>query len=279
MVDAANRLRASTMEAIRRYTAAKVLGVSPSASPKVTAPVPAGTFADLLEHVDPRRYAVRGEWGFVPSTGPGVAGGLRVKPGLHARLALPAQVTGDYDLEVDFTRTAGEDGMMLILPVGRGNVGLVTAWHGDANGLNSVWFEQLSGNAGGQPCRIVNNRPYRLRAMVRLLPEGRCRVEATLDGRPCITGWEGPQDALRTEWHLPPGARLGIGAHDAEYVFHRVRLRPVDADAHLLEFQVDRMVDPVWTDDGAREKDLGVTVRFPRIRTVAASPDPPRVAP
>jgi hypothetical protein len=42
-VDAANRLRASTMEAIRRYTAAKVLGVSPSASPTVTASVPAGS--------------------------------------------------------------------------------------------------------------------------------------------------------------------------------------------------------------------------------------------
>jgi tetratricopeptide (TPR) repeat protein len=243
--EAAQAMRLEMIQTYRREWLDALRRNDLSGPPTPVAHVRVGEWKDLLDGViDPSRHAVRGRWQYV-------RGGLRVEKALFARLAIPVDVRGSYELEVTFSRTGGSDAMKLFLPVGEGDVCLDISVFGRRNGLQYIWFKDAhqKGNRTASPGQLENDRNYTLLVTVQLLPERRARVEARLDGVPCIAGWEGPQAALQSEAHLPAAATLALGAHDAEYVFHSVRLRMIDGEANLVKFGADKLEDPWWTGD------------------------------
>jgi hypothetical protein len=202
--------------------------------------IPASQPVELLDLVDPARHAVRGNWRFAGKD-------LVLDPMLHARLALPVQPHGSFELEVDFTKTGGENGVSVIMPVGSGSVAFLPGgMHGRQNLLCTVWWKQINANATPQSAHLLNHHRYKLLVRVRLLDDENARIEAELDGVPCIRPWEGLQAALLApSWgRLPAGATLGIGGHGGQLTFHSVKLRMLDGEARVVSFDPAHWNDP-----------------------------------
>ena len=193
---------------------------------------------ELLEKVVLREHVVRGKW---RATG----GGLAVEPMLYARLALPVEVKGSFELKVTFTRTDGDGSVEVILPGGSGSAVLViSARHGRYHLLRNIWQKGLTDNVTARPGHLENNRHYVLHVSVKLDADN-ARIVASLDGTPCIAPWEGPQAALiePPQFSLPAGARLAIGSN-GRIIFHSVKLLPLDGEARWVEFDPALWKDP-----------------------------------
>ncbi len=185
-------------------------------------------WTDLMPLINTRRDLVEGKW---RRTGEQVA----VAPGRYSRLMLPAIVEGRYALEVEFTRTGGDDAVGLTLPVGSGACALLlnrTGYCGleriDGWGANSNRTSRLHGT-------LTNGRRYHL--LVSVWPEGdEASVLVYLDGEPYIE-WAGKQSslALPPRRELPQSDRPALAADYTAVTFHTVRLRSAAAKTYLIE--------------------------------------------
>jgi tetratricopeptide (TPR) repeat protein/predicted Ser/Thr protein kinase len=197
-----------------------------------------GKWLELLEMVDIARHSVRGTW---RRSG----GGVEVKPMLFARLAIPVDVRGSFELDVEFTRTDGDGAVSMTLPVGVGSAGFFVA-HSRHTYFRDIWAMGFKNNVTSRDGHLDNGRRYALRVSVRLDADN-ARIGAELDGQSCVNAWEGPQIALLPPkfLRLPAGASLGIGSHGgAAVVFHSVKLRVLDGEARMVEFPADQWIDP-----------------------------------
>ena len=67
------------------------------------------------------------------------AGELSVTPGSASRCVIARDVPKNYELSVEFTRTAGGDSVVIILPVGNVSPALeIGGWQEQAHGLSRV---------------------------------------------------------------------------------------------------------------------------------------------
>jgi tetratricopeptide (TPR) repeat protein len=204
----------------------------PGEPPAGGTPLDAREAVELLPLVDLRRHAIRGDWRATDGNA------LAVEPLLFARAAVPVVLDGSYVLRVGFTRTSAQGEVMVLLPAGTGSALLVL---GDHNRLiRNVWYKGVVDNPTAMDGRLDGNR-HELEVTVRLSGD-EARVEASLDGGPCLVPWKGPQAALLPPpyWHVPAGATLAIGAHDAGVTFHSLRVRTLGGSARVVEFDPAR---------------------------------------
>jgi tetratricopeptide (TPR) repeat protein/tRNA A-37 threonylcarbamoyl transferase component Bud32 len=194
-------------------------------------------WTEVLDTVDPARHVVRGKW---RRTGTAFV----VEPTLFSQMAIPIDVKGSFELQVTFTRTSGDGSPGVIMPVGSGSVG-VKLGAATQNLLRDIWSRGFGDNPSAKPGHLDNNRRYVLHVRIQLKGD-QARIEADLDGQPCIVPWEGPQVALLPPpyMRLPAGASLGIDAHDAQVIFHSVKLRMLDGQARVVSFPQDQWKDP-----------------------------------
>lgn len=188
-----------------------------------------GRWLDLFRWVDVERDGVQGRWLPTPA-------GLAVASGPANRLMLPVEIQGDYDLEITFTRTAGDDMIGLVLPVASTScLTFVSGWSGRFRGI-----EYINGRGGNnneatrRPGTVVDRQRYTLLVSVRT--DGtNARIDARVNGQPSIS-WSGPVASLMTPggWSLPLGNRPGLGANQSTMVFHGARLRLIAGNAKLL---------------------------------------------
>lgn len=180
---------------------------------------------NVLADLDLDNDRVAGEWQLID-------GAVMVSPQPNARLMLPVTVAGDYDFQLEFTREAGDDSVVVFLPAGnRACTVAFSEFHGEVHGL-----EMIDGKSGREnsaamrPGTLTNG--VRHTAMFRMrVRNGQIDLTVLLDGVPQIH-WTGPQESLAVypAWQLPDETRLGLGAMDAKVVFHRASVHLVSGE-------------------------------------------------
>ncbi len=185
-------------------------------------PVPShGQSVNLFEGLKPKQASVAGEWSLVGDS-------LQVVAGQRARCALPVEVNGSYDVSVQFTRTQGDDGIGLILPVGpRQCILNLSGWQGEVHGLALIDGKLARDNVTTRrPGTLENGRKYRVTVSVRI-DGNSASIDAVLDGKP-LTKWSGKLASLSLNaiWKLPVENRIGLAAFNNRVTFHRALLRP-----------------------------------------------------
>ncbi len=200
-------------------------------SPAAAAVTP-GQWVELLRSVDPARDAVNGQWEWQGDS-------LALTGGEGARaLMLPVRVTGSYELQVRFARTAGYDGLVFPLSVGSAQASLTLSGRaGAAHGLECIDGKNCVDNETSvKPGILQNNRAYSLHIRV-VLEKDLAQVQATLDGLPLIS-WRGPVSALSAidMWKLPRQNTIGLSSWGSNVVYYSVRLKMLsDTDPSLRQ--------------------------------------------
>ena len=183
---------------------------------------------DLLKLADPTKDVIIGKWSLKEDVIIGkwlfADGSLMLTE--WGRMMLPSSVEGNYDLEVEFTRTEGDGAIFVILPVGSTACDLVVnGWQNKVSGLEFVDFRRAATNDTKMaPAPIVNGQKHLLACRVRT-DRGVAQIEVDFDGRRYFH-WSGKQSLLFPAIGVPDPRRIGLGAV-ASTVFHAARLRLV----------------------------------------------------
>jgi len=192
---------------------------------------PRGKWVDLTPWIDLERGVVEGSWKRDSS-------GVLAEPGDNARIMLPVSIEGSYDLEVEFTRRQGNDAVALLLPIGSAQCAVVlSAAGGKAHGLALV-----DGRDATDPQNPVSRRPGMLQngrktlIRVAIRHEGaKGTIEVVRDGRFLMRTFGALNLlAVPAPWQLAAWKRPGLGAHQSEVCFHRVRLRLANGAATVV---------------------------------------------
>ena len=201
----------------------------PDGKLKVT-PIPEMFFSDLLPLIDPAKDMLNGTW---QRQGSALA---LTSPTEEAYLRVPVIPQGNYEVQVRFVRTSGDDTVTVVLPVGSARIALcLSHGHGKASGLDQInGVGATKHESSARPGTLINGQEYLVG--VKVLAEGRhARIETTLDGKP-LMHWEGPQSALGVigKYRIPPPGCLGLAACQSTVVFRSVRLRMLSGTATVL---------------------------------------------
>lgn len=201
-------------------------GEPPSAR---TEPVPTNAestpakWESVLDHIDPERNAVAGQWSKTND-------GLHVAASAGARLSIPISPSGEYDARITLTRHSGSHSVALFFPHGAGQAGFeVDAWGDHLGGIQNISGRTLTDNPTRQTgLALTNGRRYTMTIEVRT---GEVRV--WLDGRIIATHrTDGGDLSIPSLWTMPDRRSLGIGAWDSTTTFHTIEVRTL-SDAPL----------------------------------------------
>lgn len=220
-VNPANCLQMDTeFMSLRLKTAVAIVVVSALTSLPASSAEPESR--DLLELVDVEKNSVKGRWQKDGDS-------LRVAAESGARLTLPVRPRGEYDFRVTFTRRTGAHSIALMFVSG----GRQATFEIDAWGQNLAGIQNIDGRDMRQNGTVVrdqkltNGQRYTAEVRVR-----RNRIEARLNNR-VVTAHESDGSDLSPldSWALPDRQALGIGAWDADTIFHSIELREVSGNS------------------------------------------------
>jgi hypothetical protein len=179
---------------------------------------------DLLPVVNAKRDSIRGTW----SADRGV---VLVQTNGGA-MNLPVDISGDYDLRIEFARNSKMHATGVVLPVGETHCGLFLSYlSGRCHGLERIDGKTADRNATTQsPGTLVNGRRYTLDVSVRLAGEN-ARIAALLDGKPLLS-WEGMQTSLAmTELGPFTKGRPMLLANDVAVTYYSATIRVTSGTA------------------------------------------------
>jgi hypothetical protein len=191
--------------------------------------LPVLKWVELSDWIEPAGDGVSGKW---EKKGREV----RVAAASNARLRLPVSVEGNYDLQFGFTRTGGNDAIVVVLPVGKKSCTAVfSGGGGKYSGLEMLANKPAGNNPSTQkPTKLNNGQRYTIQIRVRLLGE-MAVLEAAINGMPYLRA-RGPQDSLDVsrQWAVSPPDQLALGANQSSVTFRNVQLRVVKGGSGKL---------------------------------------------
>ena len=220
------RVERTTPSAVESNKPASAFDEAPPSHPALT-----DGWVDILDWAAGVDWAPRGiDWNDNCEQPP-TKDGITLKWQKPSRFPLPAIIDGDYEMEVEFTRHAGNEGVALCFPVGIHNMRLgIGSYGGTIAGVS--WIDgkpYRDGNSTTQrPCPIANGQRHRI-----LLRANHDRDRASIkidwdDAKDYIT-WQGPYASLTNS----DGDGLGLSmvrhvwltAWEGRVTFHAVRVR------------------------------------------------------
>ena len=192
-----------------------------------------GGWINLLTQIDPGRDAIDGEW-----TRAGAAIEVSVDPTdvrrpdrPYPRLAVVVEPRSDYEIEMDFTRTSGEDSISLILPAADRFCVLSIGSFEQFSGLQRIDGHGLFQDENPTRVKIepVTGTRHRLRVQVRT-HDAQARIRAWLDDAPFVD-WEGAVESLdgHESWQARRPSQIAVGAL-ANYRIHSLRSRVLSGE-------------------------------------------------
>ena len=193
----------------------------------MAAPPKAATWIDLLAKVDPAKDTVTSKWQRVDQA-------LSTAPATPAGIMVPVAVEGDYEVEMKFRRTSGDDMVGLTLPITAGHVALnLGGYHGQASGLEFVDGKQCEANPTKVPIALQNDRTYV--ALVKVVVRGQeAEISVKLDGRPVIY-YKGPMASLTLpKWFAVAPKTFCLLTWDCGATFEALRLKMLSGEAKPL---------------------------------------------
>ena len=174
----------------------------------------------LLASFDSTQNAIKGEWELL-------GGQLRVDDPKMALAELPESLPRSYSLVVAFTRTAGDDSVGVVVPVGsRQCIVNLSAFGGEAHGIATVDGAIARNNTTTiRPGTLETGRRYQLDIDVSD-SGGTASIRTRLNDKPFLE-WSGNPEALDLLpfWKLPKTNTVGLFANSS-VVFHSVTVRP-----------------------------------------------------
>lgn len=195
--------------------------------------LPIGQWVDLLPYADLEWGRAGGDWS---RQADGIVAGLWMEEKAPSRLALPVEIDGDYDVEVELTRTQRDRVAGVILPVGPKRVVLrcdMKNRFGPVSGLEPVDGKSaMQGSAAREGTAFTTGQRAKLTIEVRLLRD-EVSIHASIDGKPFLQ-WTGPQASLSPPtryWALPGKNPLGLTNSLCAVTFHSIRLRLISGKA------------------------------------------------
>jgi hypothetical protein len=229
---------------------------------------PAGRWIELLGNVDLSQDVMRARW---------ERAGAEIWTAGHAPavLSLPVIPGASYQLQLDFTRVSGNEGLDIILPLDptgtRWRCGLSLGMAcGSCHALHCR--SSLEGSSEGavrKPGTLLTGHRYR--ALLSIETTGdEALVHATLD-QETIIHWKGRITLLGVSpslnfWlaHGPP--TIGVVTHGDHVILHSARFRPISGQSsRLAKTELGRAVaeeKPVQHPEAGR-KSVGVGSIFP----------------
>ena len=197
--------------------------------PKDTAKEKAGKhkepkWLDVLAFVDPAKDKIEGTWRRTDA-------GISLEDGPTGFLAIPVAPKGNYEFCVKFTRTSGNDTLIIVLPAGPKAVAvLISFWGGLVSGLGNIKGKDpkdKDNETGVRPGGIANNVEHTVYAKVIAGPK-LAEITVTLDSKPLVN-WKGPTNDL-SPWY-PTGGCLVLGISNSKIIWHSAELRMLSGDA------------------------------------------------
>ena len=144
------------------------------------------------------------------------AGRFSCEPADYGRLEIPVNINGSYDVEVQFTRIAGNEGLCVIVPIGQAQCSAaLSVRHGTYSGLDLVAGRSVRDSSNPtvtQPANVENNHRYTLVVRVRLRAREQASVDVSLDGKQYLPHWEGNMSSLTLDsgWSLHRTQLIGL---------------------------------------------------------------------
>ena len=188
---------------------------------------------DLLPHVDVIRDGEKARW---TRTGSFVETNLETESECGI---LPAEVRGDFEIQLDFERVAGSDSLFVQFPV-EDHVGrlVLAGWAHDPPTRSGI--DEIDGKGiERQPdahrgFRIENGRRYRLGISVKHVDEEQVDLRISIDEQELFTRRVRPEQLGVPEPRQIDPHRIGIGSYLSKYRFPSAKLRMISDETRLL---------------------------------------------
>ncbi|HEX3998366.1 MAG TPA: RICIN domain-containing protein, partial [Pirellulales bacterium] len=193
---------------------------------------PLDKWVDVLGLVDVNRDRVAGSWA---RTGTDLV--VVSSQEDYSRLALPVDIDGGYDFEVEFTRKSGDHDVAAMVTIGsHASMVMLSGSRGSVSGLLTVNGQppfDPQNPIGVRPGALENGHRYRLLIRARMVGENRASIDVLLDGKQYLPRWVGSPTSLDQHpfWAMPNRGRLGLGVLLGTVAFHSARLRMVSGHA------------------------------------------------
>ena len=208
--------------------AAKVGTASPGIG---VAPQQPGEWVDILDWAVGLDWSLRGHNWNQNLNGPPTKEGITTGVRRANRFPLPAIIDGDYEMEVEFTRTQGNECVAVFFPVGTHNMHLECG----ANGGNISCVHWINGKSGFEgngterrPGQLSNGVRHRLFFRVKQAGD-QAEFHIDLDQEKDYIQWKGPSASLTNtdwgDWRVTSVQHPWVGGWDNVVQFHKVRVR------------------------------------------------------
>ncbi len=217
-------------------------------------------WTDLIRSTEPSSQNSHGEW-------TKSSDGLRTSASAGSRITLPIKPTGEYDFRVAFTRRSGVHSVGLFFVAGGKQAGFeIDAWGQHLAGIQAINGQDLKTN----PTRVSNQTIENGKRSTAEVRVRRDKIEVLFNDKLLATHRTNGSDLSQLDvWRLSDSQSLGLGAWEAETIFHSVEVRRISGDVTVTSTPMPSRSTPAARPTPAKtERAAG---RAPRVLLVIAN--------
>ncbi|MBI1368211.1 MAG: hypothetical protein GC162_06105 [Planctomycetes bacterium] len=206
----------------------KVGGYAPPAMGRL-ADIKPNEWIDLLPDIDFDRGPIKGKWSKAPD-------GVACEAMLASRIELPLEISGSYQLHVEFSMGAALEAVFIAIPV-NDRIAMIVL----GGGSNKIAFiRSIDGKNNREspvfcPFSLSSGRKYSVDITVLRLPNAMVHISTRVDGE-TIIDWQGASSRLSMDpfWQMGDPHAPGLGANTS-MVYNVARVRMIEGHTRRIQ--------------------------------------------